>query len=117
MFLTQIYKELGRKAQAEERQCGHDLDLCQNAGRCSRVCILCNNQEMRRRMKGGMRTAAGRLGVLCTEDTRLGNVDLINYLLYKRETGYWVMLCRISPLSCLRVCVCVACTGWFQAPA
>ena len=28
-----------------------------------------------------------RLGVLCTEDTRLGNVELINYELDKRETG------------------------------
>ena len=48
-------------------------------------------------MKSGMRTAAGRLGVLCTEDTRLGNVDLINYELDKRETG----LCCVGSLLSL----------------
>ena len=48
-------------------------------------------------MKSGMRTAAGRLGVLCTEDTRLGNVELINYELDKRETG----LCCVGSLLSL----------------
>ena len=70
-FLKRFTSFLLEKPQQRSARVG-TIWMCVRMLQQSVHTVRCSNQEMRRGMNSGMRTAAGRLGLLCIEDTQLG---------------------------------------------